>query len=91
MSAPAIALLFGAATLVVAWRIWIGLVTGVAGDRGYRYDINVNPLGYLLAMIAKAVFVAFGTAEVLHAFGLAADPVLAIQNLLPAFLAHPRR
>jgi hypothetical protein len=85
------ALLFGAATLFVAWRILVDLATGVARDRGRRYDINQRPLGYLALMIAQAVFVAFGTTEVLNAFGLAGDPVIALRSILPAFLQHTPR
>jgi hypothetical protein len=82
------ALLFGAATLFIAWRIFVDLATGVARDRGNRYDINQKPLSYLMVMVAKAVFVAFGATEVLSAFGLAADPMLALDHVLPAFLLH---
>jgi uncharacterized membrane protein len=83
------ALLFGAATLFIIWRILVDLATGVARDRhGNRYDINQKPLSYLMVMMAMAVFVAFGTTQVLSAFGLASDPVPGLQNVLSAFLLH---
>lgn len=78
-----IALIFGALGLAAAWGIQRDLVTGVSNDEWRRYSLGQNPFAYMLAVFAKIFVLFFCAGEVLHAFGLVGDPVVAIRTALP--------
>jgi len=58
-------------------------------ERGWTCTVDDNPVGFCLIVAMKGALVGCAIAEILHAFGLAGDPVAQIQQALP-FLASGR-
>ena len=86
MSPAFIALIFGGFAAIAVWSIQHDFATGIAGDPTHHFAIDDDPLGFAAIILAKAVTVAMGVAEILYATGVIADPFAALKTTL-AFLA----
>jgi len=87
------ALLCGGLVVVIASIIVRDIITGVSGVGGVtnvRFATDDNPIGYATLIAGKACALIFFAAALLHLFGLAADPSLAIKSALAAVLAPSR-
>jgi nicotinamide riboside transporter PnuC len=85
--------LCGALVVAIACIIVRDIRTGVSGVGGVtnvRFASDDNPIGYAALLAFKACFLMFFAAALLHLFGLAADPSVAIKSALTAFLAPSR-
>jgi hypothetical protein len=56
---------------------------GVASSRGWVFRADTNPIGFALAIATKLFVIGLAIAEILHAFGLVGDPLLALKSLMP--------
>jgi hypothetical protein len=87
MSPTTIAIIFGIIGLMAVWGIRRDLRSGSATSRGWTCTIDDNPIGFCLIVSVKVFAIGLAITEILHAFGLAGDPILRIKQMLPAFLA----
>jgi hypothetical protein len=89
MSPIVTAAVFGLLGLAAIYGIRKDIISGSATSRGWTCTIDDNPVGFCLIVAMKGALVGCAIAEILHAFGLAGDPVAQIQQALP-FLASGR-
>jgi hypothetical protein len=82
MPAGYVALIWGAFAILAVFGIWRDLQQGWARSAGWRFYADKNPVGYSLAIGGRAFVIALGVTEVLHAFRLAPDPILAMRTLI---------
>ena len=75
-------LIFGLLALAAAYGLWRSFTTGVASDEIYTFREDENPAGFMAATAGKMFVLAFGIAEVLHAFGLCGDPMEPLRAIL---------
>jgi hypothetical protein len=87
MPPTAIAIIFGIIGLLAIWGIRQNIRSGSATSRGWTCTIDDNPIGFCLIVSVKVFVIGLAIAEILHAFGLAGDPILHIKHMLPALLA----
>jgi hypothetical protein len=86
-------LLCGGLVVAIACIIVKDILTGVSGVGGVtnvRFASDDNPIGYTALLAAKGCALMFFAAALLHLFGLAANPSLAIKSAVTAFLAPNR-
>jgi hypothetical protein len=81
--------IFASMAVIAAWSILNDLSTGVARDELYRFSLDTNPLGFVAIIGGKMFVIVFAIAMILHAFGLAGDPVKALQPYLDPFGPTP--
>ncbi len=81
MPAWMLALVFAGLAAAAAWGLRADLSSGVAGDDLYRFRADDNPTGYAAIVVGKLLVIAFGLAEIAHALGLLADPLLLLRRL----------
>lgn len=74
-----IALVFTLLGIIAAWAIRNSLSSGMAGNGLYRFDVNINPLGFSAVIAGKALVIVLAIAEILHALGLTGDPMLVLR------------
>jgi hypothetical protein len=89
MSPIVTAAVFGLLDLAAIYGIRKNIISGSATSRGWTCSVDDNPVGFCLIVAMKGALVGCAIAEILHAFGLAGDPVAQIQQALP-FLASGR-
>jgi hypothetical protein len=89
MSPIVTAAVFGLLGLAAIYGIRKNIISGSATSRGWTCSVDDNPVGFCLIVAMKGALVGCAIAEILHAFGLAGDPVAQIQQALP-FLASGR-
>jgi hypothetical protein len=89
MSPIVTAAVFGLLGLAAIYGIRKNIISGSAMSRGWTCTVDDNPVGFCLIVAMKGALVGCAIAEILHAFGLAGDPVAQIQQALP-FLASGR-
>jgi hypothetical protein len=77
-----IALIFCALAIAAAFGIRRDLHQGWARSGGFRYYADKNPAGYWLSVGGRAFVIPLAIAEVLHAFGLAPDPIFVMRTLI---------
>jgi hypothetical protein len=77
------AIIFGILALAAIWGIRQNISSGTASNSGWTCTIDDNPIGFCLMVCGKAVCLGFSIAMILHAFGLAGDPVAHIKHALP--------
>jgi hypothetical protein len=87
MPPTAIAFVFGIFGLLAIWGIQRDISSGSATSRGWTCTVDDNPIGFCLIVSVKVFVVGLAIAEILHACGLAGDPIANIKRMLPAFLA----
>jgi hypothetical protein len=73
--------------LMAIWGIQRNISSGSATSHGWTCTIDDNPIGFCLIVSVKVFAIGVAIAEILHAFGLAGDPMVRIKQMLPAFLA----
>jgi hypothetical protein len=82
MPAGYVALIFCALAILAMFGIRRNLQQGWARSAGWRFYADKNPVGYWLAIGGRAFVIPLAVAEVLHALGLAPDPILVMRTLI---------
>jgi hypothetical protein len=77
------ATVMGVLGVLAACRLGHDLRRGVSSSEVREYRVDENPTGYWVSIGGLMFAVFLGAAEVLHAFELMGDPILAINNVLP--------
>jgi hypothetical protein len=85
MSPTWMALIFGTLGVIAAWSLVRAVNGGGIRSEGFTFTADNNPVGYPAALAGRALIVAFGIAEVAHAFGLTGDPFLTLKAWLGPF------
>jgi hypothetical protein len=75
MSPTGMAILFGLLAVAAGYGLWRSFTTGVTSDEIYTFREDEEPAGFMMVTAGKMFVMAFGIAEVLHAFGLCGDPM----------------
>jgi hypothetical protein len=76
--------------LAAIWGIRQNISSGTASSRGWTCTIDDNPIGFCLIGCGKAVCLGFSITMILHAFGLAGEPVAPISNTRCRFFPDRR-
>jgi hypothetical protein len=87
MPPATIAIVFGILGQMAIWGIQRDIRSGSATSRGWTCTIDDNPIGFCLIVSVKVFVIGLAIAEILHAFGLAGDPIVRFKQMLPAVLA----
>jgi len=82
MPASYVALIFCALAILAVFGIRRDLQQGWARSGGFRYYADKNPVGHWLSVGGRAFVIPLAATEVLHAFGLAPDPILVMRTLI---------
>jgi hypothetical protein len=85
MSPIWMALIFGTLGVIAAWSLVRAVNGGSIRSEGITFDANANPVAYPASLMGRGLVVAFGVAEVAHAFGLAGDPFATMKAWLGPF------
>jgi hypothetical protein len=85
MSSTWMAIIFGGLGLIAAWSLVRAVNTGKIRSKGFTFNPDANPIGYPASLAGRGLIVAFGIAEVAHAFGLTGDPFLTLKAWLGPF------
>lgn len=80
MSASFIAFVYGVIALAGLYGIARDIGTGMTGRGNWILTLEDNPVGFCLAVCGKAAVVAFTVVEIMHAYGLSADPIEVLRN-----------
>ena len=82
MSPIWMAVVFGTLGAIAAWSLVRAVTVGKISSEGITFDADANPVAYPASLAGRGFVVAFGIAEVAHAFGLTGDPFLTLKAWL---------
>jgi hypothetical protein len=82
MSPIWMAAIFGTLGAIAAWSLVRAVTVGSIRSEGITFDADTNPIAYPATLAGRGLIVAFGVAEVAHAFGLTGDPFLTLKAWL---------